>query len=79
MDRWRFLVGTQEELEPVWKAYWLDPSVDTSVGYQIVHLHEDGELHVHEVDRREWRQHRRSEGCAGRSADLTLSPGVSDR
>ncbi len=49
-DQWRFLVGTQEELEPVWKAYWLDPSVDTSVGYQIVHLHEDGELHLHEVD-----------------------------
>ncbi len=49
-DRWRFLVGSREELEPVWKAYWLDPSVDTSVGYKIVHLHEDGELHVHEVD-----------------------------
>ena len=49
-DRWRFLVGTQEELEPVWKAYWLDPSVDSSVGYRIVHLHEDGELHVHDVD-----------------------------
>lgn len=49
-DRWRFLVGSREELEPVWKAYWLDPSVDGSVGYQIVHLHEDGELHVHDVD-----------------------------
>ncbi len=49
-DRWRFMVGTQEDLEPVWKAYWLDPSVDASVGYQIVHLHEDGELHVHDVD-----------------------------
>lgn len=49
-DRWRFLVGSREELEPVWKAYWLDPSVDTSVGYRIVHLHEDGELHVHDVD-----------------------------
>ena len=49
-DRWRFLVGTREELEPVWKAYWLDPSVDTSVGYQIVHLHDDGDLHLHDVD-----------------------------
>ena len=49
-NRWRFLVGSREELEPVWKAYWLDPSVDGSVGYQIVHLHEDGELHVHDVD-----------------------------
>ena len=50
LDKWRFLVGSREELEPVWKAYWLDPSVDTSVGYRIVHLHEDGELHVHDVD-----------------------------
>ena len=48
-DQWRFLVGTREELEPVWKAYWLDPSVDTSVGYQIVHLHDDGDLHLHDV------------------------------
>ena len=24
-DKWRFLVGTEEELEPVWRSYWLDP------------------------------------------------------
>ena len=24
-DKWRFLVGTEEELEPIWKSYWLDP------------------------------------------------------
>ncbi len=25
LDKWRFLVGTEEELEPVWRSYWLDP------------------------------------------------------
>ncbi len=25
LDRWRFLVGTEEELEPIWRSYWLDP------------------------------------------------------
>lgn len=24
-DKWRFLVGTEEELEPIWRSYWLDP------------------------------------------------------
>ena len=24
-DKWSFLVGTEEELVPVWRAYWLDP------------------------------------------------------
>ena len=24
-DKWRFLVGTEEELKPVWRSYWLDP------------------------------------------------------
>ena len=27
--RWRFLVGSEAELSPVWKAYWLDPVRDT--------------------------------------------------
>ena len=25
LDKWHFLVGSEEELEPVWTAYWLDP------------------------------------------------------
>ena len=25
LGRWHFLVGSEEELEPVWTAYWLDP------------------------------------------------------
>ena len=29
-DRWRFLVGTEEQLAPVWQAYWLDPIRDVS-------------------------------------------------
>ncbi len=24
-DRWRFLVGTEDQLKPVWRSYWLDP------------------------------------------------------
>jgi protein SCO1/2 len=30
-DKWRFLVGTEEELEPIWRSYWLDP-VSTNRG-----------------------------------------------
>ena len=25
LDRWRFLVGREEELTPIWRAYWLAP------------------------------------------------------
>ena len=25
LERWRFLVGNEDQLEPVWKSYWLDP------------------------------------------------------
>ena len=25
LDRWRFLVGNTEQLEPIWRAYFLDP------------------------------------------------------
>ena len=28
LGRWRFLVGSEDELKPVWKAYWLDPVRD---------------------------------------------------
>ena len=27
-DRWRFLVGTEDQLVPVWRSYWLDPIRD---------------------------------------------------
>ncbi len=28
LDRWRFLVGSREQLDPIWKSYWLDPIRD---------------------------------------------------
>ena len=38
-DDWRFLVGSREELAPIWKAYYLNPS----------HIHEDStEAHSHD-------------------------------
>ena len=47
--RWRFLVGTQSELEPVWNAYWLDPISPRTLESQVSHVHEDGEVHEHDV------------------------------
>ena len=38
-DKWRFLVGPEEELEPIWFSYWLDPVVSDGVG-------RDGESHA---------------------------------
>ena len=26
LDRWHYLVGTEEQLAPIWRNYWLDPS-----------------------------------------------------
>ena len=28
LDRWHFLVGDEDQLEPVWRSYWLDPIRD---------------------------------------------------
>ena len=28
LDRWAFLVGDEEQLSPIWKAYYIDPTVD---------------------------------------------------
>ena len=28
LNRWHYLVGSQEELAPIWRAYWLDPTRD---------------------------------------------------
>ena len=25
LDKWRFLVGSEDELDSIWKSYWLDP------------------------------------------------------
>ena len=30
LDKWRYLVGTEEQLAPIWISYWLDPSSDDS-------------------------------------------------
>ncbi len=30
--RWRFLVGSEAQLSPVWKSYWLDPVRNTQAG-----------------------------------------------
>jgi protein SCO1/2 len=39
VDDWRFLVGSREELAPIWKAYYLDP----------IHVHDDPtEPHSHD-------------------------------
>ena len=32
LDRWAFLVGDDEELAPIWKAYYLSPSIDDHAG-----------------------------------------------
>ena len=37
LDKWRYLVGTEEELKPIWKAYWLDPVQDSSTRQQDAH------------------------------------------
>ena len=41
-DKWRFLVGTEEELAPIWRAYWLDP-VTTNGGSGGGHEEESDE------------------------------------
>ena len=28
LNRWRFLVGSEEQLTPIWRSYWLDPVRD---------------------------------------------------
>lgn len=30
LDRWHYLVGSEEQLEPIWKSYWLDPIHETT-------------------------------------------------
>ncbi len=37
LDKWRYLVGTREELAPIWKAYWLDPVQDAAARQQAAH------------------------------------------
>ena len=40
VDKWGFLVGTREELRPIWAAYYIDPVLDSEAGE---HDHEDAE------------------------------------
>lgn len=45
LGRWHFLVGDEERLAPVWRAYWLDPVSELSAGgTSDDHSHEEGEL-----------------------------------
>ncbi len=30
LDRWHFLVGSEERLRPIWRSYWLDPVREVS-------------------------------------------------
>ncbi|MCE2464071.1 MAG: SCO family protein [Dehalococcoidia bacterium] len=30
LNRWHYLVGNEEQLEPIWKSYWLDPIQETT-------------------------------------------------
>ena len=35
VDRWRFLVGSEEQLTPIWKSYWLDPLRDATADLDV--------------------------------------------
>ena len=45
LEKWHYLVGTEEELRPVWNAYWLDPYRDE--------LGQDNDAHGHSSDEAE--------------------------
>ena len=46
LDKWSFLVGTREELQPVWRAYYIDPASDHEAGG---HDHQDTPEHQDEA------------------------------
>ena len=35
VDSWRFLVGSEEQLTPIWQSYWLDPVRDVTADLQV--------------------------------------------
>ncbi|MCI0438057.1 MAG: SCO family protein [Chloroflexi bacterium] len=45
---WDFLVGSREELEPVWKSYFVGTGINLRDAGDNVHVHLDGSVHVHE-------------------------------
>ena len=53
LDKWHYLVGTEDELGPVWKAYWLAPYQDEAG--------QDGDADVHSTGEGE---DRNSDGAA---------------
>ena len=46
LNRWHYLVGSMEQLEPIWKSYWLDPIQETtnSADAPLNEEHGDGEI-----------------------------------
>ena len=46
LNRWHYLVGRAEELEPIWKSYWLDPIQETvnSADALLNEEHGDGDI-----------------------------------
>ena len=43
LHKWRFLVGSEEELAPIWWSYWLDPVTSVSVPQDSPHDDSQGE------------------------------------
>ena len=37
LNRWRFLVGSEEQIASIWRAYWLDPVRDAGVSQDDSH------------------------------------------
>ena len=44
LERWRFLVGSEEKLAPIWRAYWLDPVVGEKASHDDSVEDEGGHL-----------------------------------
>ena len=46
LNRWHYLVGSEEELELIWKSYWLDPIQETTNSADVPLNDEHGDGHV---------------------------------
>ena len=42
LDRWHFLTGTEEQLRPIWRDYWVDPIVGEAAGEGHADSNTDG-------------------------------------
>ncbi len=49
-DNWAFLVGDEEELSPIWKAYYLDPAIDAQSREDADDHAEDVSTQTHDHD-----------------------------